>query len=106
MVVLGRRSKAAVEAAGPMMVAPKVLEKLIWESATPTEDGLVREVWRVNEMPPAGSLLGRSKVSIVTRFLKPFMPSRTTFFMMEMPVAKPDQLPNSASRAALTYHQL
>lgn len=47
IVAFGLRSNAAVEAAGPMKVAPKLFWKPIVESATPTDEGFVSEVWRV-----------------------------------------------------------
>ena len=68
MVDLGRRLKGEVDAAGPITVPPNVLEKAIEERATPTEDGLTRDVARVRATPPAGSFAGRSKESITTPF--------------------------------------
>lgn len=41
MVALGSKSNAAVEATGPMLVAPKKFWKPICESDTPTDDGLL-----------------------------------------------------------------
>lgn len=55
-------------------------------------EAYVKLVCNVSEMPPAGSLLGKSNDWIVTRSLKPFIPSRTTFFMMEMSVTSERQL--------------
>lgn len=48
------------------------------DNSTPTDEGLVRVVWRVRCMPPAGSFAGKSKLSTFTRFLNPFIPSSTT----------------------------
>lgn len=61
IVDFGKSENGAVELAGPIMVEPKELANPIVERATPTDDGLVREVARVSETPPAGSLAGKSK---------------------------------------------
>lgn len=67
-----------MDEAGPSVVEPKVLENPIVDSATPTEEGLVRVVCKVRVIPPAGSLAGRSNESTLTSPLKPFMPASTT----------------------------
>ena len=76
--VLGESANGASDPAGPMLVAPKKFWKPICESATPTDDGFVSEVASESEIPPAGSLAGRSNPSTTTSPLKPFIPSRTT----------------------------
>jgi hypothetical protein len=44
MVAFGFKSKAFAEAAGPIVVEPKVFWKPIVERETPTEEGFVNEV--------------------------------------------------------------